>query len=139
MMKSRIQCGLSILVLSLGAQSVQSQQWTPTTQLPAPWTQHRLVTASDTLYNMGGVSGLCGIRCGDHVLYAHVNGSGSIGKSIEGASTMATSFSEVYYSPINADGTLVGWTATTPLPYAVAVHGAAATCGRIYVNGRGHC
>ncbi|MBI3552838.1 MAG: hypothetical protein HY077_09990 [Elusimicrobia bacterium] len=69
-------------------------------------------------------------------VYAHVAvQDGSlyvVGGSINNGTTLT---SAVYYSRINADGTLAGWQETTALPQPVAQHVAALVGGKVYVVG----
>jgi len=55
-----------------------------------------------------------------------------LGGAVEGGSEVVNT---VYYSKINADGTLAGWNQTTPLPQPLGDLGAVATGGQIFAMG----
>ncbi len=81
-------------------------EWIETSELPMGLTDHQLVELSGYVYCIGGRS----------------DGSQS-------------AVDTVYYAPVNGDGSIGAWAATTNLPQPLACHGAAAYDGRIYVWG----
>jgi len=79
--------------------------WTTTTALPSARYGHSAVVYNGRIFVIGG---------------------------LDGASTL---LADAIVAPINADGTLGSWTATTPIPSARHSHGAAAINGFMYVVG----
>jgi hypothetical protein len=79
--------------------------WVAQLPMPAPIYDHASV-ANGFLYVLGGL--------------------------IDGGNLVSTN---VYYTKINADGTLAGWNQTTPLPQPLSFFSAVTTGGRVFVIG----
>ena len=130
--------------------------WQPTTPLPQPAYSFSAAVWNNRIYVIGGWNGQTLIS---NVYSAMIQADGSLsawitqrplpdatythagvangmlyvlGGVVNGGLTMQN---KVYYSTINADGTLGIWNQTTPLPQAVAQFGAVAANGRIFVMG----
>lgn len=140
-------------------------QFLPTTPLPQALMSHTAVTLNGHVYVAGGISDTGGLRGQggylNNVYYcAQMNPDGTLGAwqvaspmpdllglgmhaSVEnngviyvlGGANLFGARETVYYSRANDDGTLAGWTPTTPLPVRLMAHTAAAHGGRIYVMG----
>jgi hypothetical protein len=66
-------------------------------------------------------------------IYTHASVANGFLYVLGGADLDATEFVKaVYYSKINADGTLAGWNQTTPLPQPLSNLGAVAAGGRVF-------
>ena len=82
--------------------------WTATTSLPEGFTEHSMSYASGFLYHAGG--------------FGPDNGESD----------------KVYYSQVQANGTLGAWNVTAPLPAIVLDHAGLAANGFVYVLGGNH-
>ncbi len=132
--------------------------WNPTTSLPLGTYYATSVVYNGYIYEMGGNDG-SGSPSVTVVDYAQVNSNGTLGAwtattSLPTAASVATSvvyngyiyemggndstgtvMANVYYAPVNANGTLGAWTATTSLPVATKLATSVVYNGYIYEMG----
>jgi N-acetylneuraminic acid mutarotase len=134
-----------------------SAGWTATTSIPTAVEWNTSVAYNGYVYEIGGYTGSAGIAAVD---YAPINANGTVGTwtattSLPSVIRSATSvvyngyvyeiggyndstsgaLNTVYYAPINANGTLSAWTATTSLPTAINSASSVAYNGYVYVIG----
>ncbi|TAH32297.1 hypothetical protein EYC59_06085, partial [Candidatus Saccharibacteria bacterium] len=125
--------------------------WTATTSLTSARSGLQAVVYNGYIYVLGGGNGTT-------VEYAPVNANGTIGSwtattsfttgrglhsaaayngylYILGGNDGANPLSDVQYAPVNANGTVGTWTATTSLPSARESFGAVAYNGYLYIAG----
>ena len=130
--------------------------WTSTSGFPTPRLGHTSVAYNGYLYVIGGSSN--GPVYRNDVQYAPINADGTIGSwtattsfntvrsghtsvayngylYVLGGSTATSRFNDVQYAPINADGTIGSWTATTSFTTARSGHTSVAYNGYLYVIG----
>lgn len=131
--------------------------WNTTTALALPIHYHAMVAANDYLYIIGPIGG----PGGSNVIHrAFIKPDGTLGNwlplpltplPVRLTSPMAvvagsrlyvlggyngtTNQDTVYYTTINADGTLASWNTTTSLPQKLSFGGAVVANGRIYIAG----
>lgn len=131
--------------------------WNTTTALALPIHYHAMVAANDYLYIIGPIGG----PGGSNVIHrAFIKPDGTLGNwlplpltplPVRLTSPMAvvagsrlyvlggyngtTNQDTVYYTTINADGTLASWNTTTALPQKLSFGGAVVANGRIYIAG----
>ena len=126
--------------------------WTATTSLPMGTGGATSVVYNGYVYEIGGYNGTSDQSTVD---YAPINSNGSLGSwtattslpvAIEGAASVAyngyvyeiggyngtSDQSTVDYAPINSNGTLGSWTATTSLPTATAAAASVTYNGYVY-------
>jgi N-acetylneuraminic acid mutarotase len=132
--------------------------WTAANALPTPRESHTSVTFNGRLYTIGGVDSGGFL---DDVIYADMNGDGTIG-SWTATTSLPTALYEhasvsykgylyatggydggtyhdsVQLAHINSDGTVGSWGATTVLPGANYQHACAVYNGYMYVIGGGY-
>ncbi len=132
--------------------------WNPTTSLPLGTYYATSVVYNGYIYEIGGNDG-SGSPSVTVVDYAQVNSNGTLGAwtattSLPTAASVATSvvyngyiyemggndstgtvMANVYYAPVNANGTLGAWTATTSLPVATKLATSVVYNGYIYEMG----
>ena len=129
--------------------------WTATTSLPAATPQATSVVYNGYLYEIGGCNTSCPATTVD---YAPINSNGTLGSwtattSLPTATQVATSVAfngylyeiggyngsaavaTVDYAPINSNGTLGSWTATTSLPTGIKVATSVVYNGYVYEIG----
>lgn len=104
---SGIECGRSAPVTVLGQTIIT--QWIQTSSLPFGITGGQAIVHGNYVYMIGG----------------RKDGTTADGRAIV----------NVFFAPINTDGSIGAWTATTNLPGARASHGAYSHGGKIYVWG----
>lgn len=144
---------------------VARAQFYATTPLPQALHSHSALVLDGRLYVAGGVSDSGSITGGagylNNVYYcADISAGGALGAwkaasampellglglhaaaayngrlYVLGGTNLLGPRNVVYFSNVNADGTLAGWQATTPMPQKVSAHSAAVNGGRIYVTG----
>ena len=129
--------------------------WTATTSITPARYGHTSVVYNGNLYVIGGSnSGICY----NDVFYAQINTNGSLGTwtattgfntaryrhtsvvhngnlYVIGGETESAYFNDVQYAPINADGTVGTWTATTSFTTGRSSHGTVLYNGKLYVIG----
>lgn len=139
-------------------------QFQATTPLPQPLLSHTAVTLNGRIYVAGGISdsgSVTGAGYLNNIYYcATMNADGTLGAwqaaspmpeflglgmhaaaayngrlYVLGGTNLLGARNVVYFSGVNADGTLTGWQPTTPMPLKVGGHSAAVYGGRIYVTG----
>ncbi len=134
--------------------------WTTTTSLPTTRAGMGVSVYNGRVYVTGGNGNGSNVGTTD-VLYATINGDGTIGSWTTGTSfTTARTFGQsvvsngriyvlggatnsnatsantsVQFATINGDGTIGSWTSTTNLPSARALFGAVVSGGLIYITG----
>ena len=134
--------------------------WTATTSLPTPIGFHGTFVYNDYLYSIGG-TGNSGTAI-TSTYYAPINANGTIGSwqsttslpvgravfglqqsngyvyviGGSGDYNLSTApYSTTYYAPINSDGTLGSWAATTALPGGLSAPHSAVYNGYLYIMG----
>jgi len=142
-----------------------SAQFQATTPLPQALLSHTAVTLNGRIYVAGGVSNVGGITGQggflNNIYYcATINSDGTLGAwqaaspmpeflglglhaaaayngrlYVLGGANLFGARDVVYFSGVNADGTLSGWQQTSPMPQKVSAHSAAVYGGRVYVTG----
>lgn len=140
-------------------------QFQATTPLPQPLLSHTAVTLNGRIYVAGGISDSGSITGGagylNNIYYcADMNADGTLGAwkaaspmpeflglgmhaaaayngrlYVLGGTNLLGPRNVVYFSGVNADGTLAGWLPTTPMPQKITGHSAAVYGGRLYVTG----
>ncbi|MEI9914394.1 MAG: hypothetical protein WDN66_05490 [Candidatus Saccharibacteria bacterium] len=120
---------------------VLSSNWSPTTSLPTGTQQATTVANNGYIYEIGGdTNSLITVTTVD---YAQINSNGTIGSwspttslpvatylatsvayngyvyEIGGSPTNSSLTANVYYAPINTNGTIGSWSPTTSLPAAI--------------------
>lgn len=83
--------------------------WVPATSLPATRTNHTAVEYNGFIYVMGGL--------------------------VDGTAGTTGLYSDIQYAPINSDGSLGAWTATTSMPITNNGHASVVYNGFLYVSG----
>jgi len=131
--------------------------WNTTTAIGLPIHYHAMVAANNYLYVIGPIGG----PGGSNVIYrAFIKSDGTLDTwyplpntplpvrltspmavvvgnhlYVLGGHNGAANQDTVYYTTINADGTLAAWNTTTALPQKLSFSGAVVANGRIYVAG----
>jgi N-acetylneuraminic acid mutarotase len=98
--------------------------WSTTTVLPSAMNRMRVAAYNGYMYVMGG---------GTHALPAAGTGASPSGSRATGAGA-----STVYYAPINSNGTVGSWTATSSLNLGRSEFGGAVSNGVLYATGGFH-
>ncbi|HUC14454.1 MAG TPA: hypothetical protein VMS00_08375 [Acidimicrobiales bacterium] len=129
--------------------------WATATSLPAPLYMSTSVAYNGYVYELGGTNAS---NFQSAVYYAQLNSNGSAGSwtsttplpaaiyaatsvvyngfiYLIGGSNRGTWVSTVYYAPINANGTVGSWSATTSLPEALAAATSVVYNGYVYELG----
>ncbi|MDP2598657.1 MAG: prepilin-type N-terminal cleavage/methylation domain-containing protein [Candidatus Liptonbacteria bacterium] len=130
--------------------------WTNTTALPSTRYAHPSIVNDGYVYVAGGYVTGAGNSYTSTVLYAPINGNGTIGSwskttafpnnlndwhaamnngyiyLIGGLADGAANTSTVYYAPVNANGTIGSWSTTTVLPFALRMQSILFNNGYIY-------
>jgi N-acetylneuraminic acid mutarotase len=128
--------------------------WTATTSFTTARSYHTSVAYNGYLYVMGGSD----ITIRDDVQYAPINSNGTIGTwtattsfttarrghasvvygkyvYIIGGESSGGNLNDVQYAPINSDGTIGTWTATTSFTTARSYHASVVSNGYLYILG----
>ncbi len=133
--------------------------WSTTTALPAAVVNQSTVTANGYVYSLGGSNS--GSAALNTVYYAPLNANGTVGAwgsttalpvatkyhasivsngyvyVFGGKNISNTALKTVYYAPLNANGTIGAWTATTAMPGLMGYANAVIANGYVYVIGSG--